>query len=358
MEQILYIPSFDKMLAEYADAADLMASYAQYGCTGLEIIRCNYGSENNEIPKGDGDRERNRRLTGAAEISPEMIRGVHMIFYPAWLDFWRGDEAALLKEFGSRETWEGFYMGRDRSALISQFTADLDYAKKVGAAYVVFHVSDVLIEEVFTHCHAHSDREVIDVNIEVINEILDGGDYEFDFLMENLWWPGLTMTDPVMTKRLLDGVHYKKKGIMLDLGHLMCANMELNSEEEAIEYIGHMLSEHDLLRTDTGDGEESGRSLTSYIKGVHMHQSITGAFAKKSLKEVREKGLTLAEDYYDRFSQVYELLGNVDTHRPFTSPEAKGLIERIAPKYAVHELMAKDRVERDAMLSRQSRLLR
>ena len=62
--------------------------------------------------------------------------------------------------------------------------------------------------------------------------LLDGEDYTFDFLMENLWWPGLTMTRPEMTKRLLSQVHYQKKGIMLDTGHLMHMNLELKTQDE------------------------------------------------------------------------------------------------------------------------------
>lgn len=396
MEQILYIPSFDEMLKEYADAGDLRCSYERYGCTGLEIIRCDYGSETGgqdeekdtarEGREKQTDREgrekgvgcgpsaavqaaaqaaaANRAATGSEWISPNMIRGVHMIFYPLWLDFWRGNEEALAEEFGDRETWEGFYLGKTPETLIDQFTADLEYAKRVGAQYVVFHVSDVTIEGVFTHEHTHTDEEVIDGTIEVINRILDGKDYEFDFLMENLWWPGLTMTDPQMTKRLLDGVHYKRKGIMLDLGHLMCSNMDLTTEEEAIDYVDRMLEAHRAVLTadQTGEADETGggpgRPLTEYIKGIHMHQSVTGAFAKRALEDVRANGLQLEADYYGRFSQVYKLLGNIDTHKPFSSPLAKGLVQRIAPQYVVHELMAKSRQERDEMLAQQSGLLK
>ena len=337
MEQLLYIPGFCGVLEEYRDAADLEESYQRLGCGGLEIIRCG---------------EDTRRW-----IKPEMIRGVHMIFYPVWLDFWRGNEKGLAAEFGGREVWEDFYGGSDPSVLLDQFAADLDYAQEVGARYVVFHVSDVTIEGVFTHKHLHTDEEVIDGAVEIINRLLDGRDYSFDFLMENLWWPGLVMTRPEMTKRLLDGVHYEKKGLMLDLGHLMCSNMDLESEEAAVEYVHHMLDLHQAVAAAEG-GEGGGRPLTQYIKGVHMHQSVSGAFAKAALEETENKGLSLAEDYYGRFSQVYELLGKIDTHRPFSCPQAKDLIRRIAPDYLVHELMAENRPQREAALRQQAGLLK
>lgn len=333
MEQILYLPAYSETIAEYRDAADLRRSYENCGCGGLEIIRCDYEREDE-----------------GAILKPEMVRGVHMIFYPVWLDFWRENEKGLMEEFGDRQTWEGFYGGEGPSALTERFTQDLEYAKRIGAKYVVFHVSDVTIRGVFTHRHTHTDREAVEGAVEIINQILEAGDYEFDFLMENLWWPGLTMTEPAVTKDLLDGVRYEKKGIMLDLGHLMCSNMELTSEDEAIEYVHRMLDGHEKMRS-------GGKMLTEYIKGVHMHQSVTGTFAKKALAEVREQGVHLGEGYYERFAQVYQLLGQIDTHRPFSSPKAKELIRRIGPRYLVHELMAKDREERERVLAQQSALL-
>ncbi len=36
-------------------------------------------------------------------LPPERITGVHLPFYTSWLDLWRGDENALLREYG---TWE------------------------------------------------------------------------------------------------------------------------------------------------------------------------------------------------------------------------------------------------------------
>ncbi|WP_130862461.1 apurinic/apyrimidinic endonuclease family protein [Bacilliculturomica massiliensis] len=337
VECIINMPAYKQALAEYEDREDLKASYEKYGCSGLEIIRCDRDMED--------------------FISPDMILGVHMIFYPVWLDFWKGNEAGLLDEFGDRMTWEGFYGGSDPGVLLKQFSEDLEYACRVGVKYVVFHVSDVTIKGVFTHEHTHTHEEVVDAAAEIINRLLDGKDYSFDFLMENLWWPGLTMTEPAVTKRLLDSVHYPKKGIMLDLGHLMCADSGLRSEEDAIAYIHRMLDGHEALCAAAGPGEQE-QPLTRFIRGVHMHQSVTGAFAEGALEDVRKNGLRLEDDYYDRFSQVYQLLGRIDTHSPFSSPDVKGLIERIAPDYVVHELAAADREERETVLGRQSRLLR
>ena len=71
------------------------------------------------------------------------------------LDFWRGDKASLLRKFGSREAYEAFYQGADGASLILQYREDLARAKALGASYVVYHVSDVSIEEGYTYHFLH-----------------------------------------------------------------------------------------------------------------------------------------------------------------------------------------------------------
>lgn len=320
MEQILYIPSYNETLAEYENPQDLKDFYERYGCRGLEIICC--GNDDRKI------------------ISPDMVKGLHMSFYPFWIDFWNENEEALYQEFGERSVWEGFYGGKHPQVLLENFQKDLEYAKKMDAEYVVFHISDVTIEGVFTHKHMHTDEEVIDASADLINQLLDHREYTFTFLMENLWWPGLTMTNPKMTARLLEKVHYEKKGIMLDTGHLMCSNLELETEKEAWEYVEKMIELHGDLR--------------QYVKGVHLHQSVTGTFTKKALKQPP----ILEKDYYKRFQQVYELLGNVDTHQPTECKKAKEFLDRLNPLYVVHELIASNREQREDALKKQSKLFR
>ena len=151
--------------------------------------------------------------------------GYHLTFYPDWLDFWRGDRAALTEKFGSEEVWRSFYGGPEgRETLLRLYREDLDRAVTWGARYVVFHVSDVSVEEGFTYHWRHTHEEVIDAAAEVINLLLGDRAWPFDFLVENQWWPGFTFTEPELTRRLLDGIRAERKGIMLDIGHLMnCA---------------------------------------------------------------------------------------------------------------------------------------
>ena len=61
-----------------------------------------------------------------------------------------------------------------------------------------------------------------------------------------------------------------------------------------------------------------------------------------------------AQTYLERFAASYRHILNIDTHRPWTDGAVRGLVERIAPDYLVHELCAHDRASRAAAVRRQN----
>lgn len=315
MYTLLHIVRNDQSLSEYADADDLEASCFPH-CDGFEMICA--GEDSRGI------------------LRPQSVIGVHLSFYSYWLDFWNNDARRLTSEFGSLEVCRGFYGGSGRETLINRFQRELDEAQQLGARYVVFHVSDVTLEETFTNCYHHTDEEVIDAAAQLINMLLDGRGYTFDFLMENLWYPGLRLTDPTLTQRLLDQVHFPKKGLLLDTGHLLHTNTSLRSEEDACRYLHSTLDRH-------GD-------LCRFIRGVHLHQSLSGEYVERARQQIPP----MEPDYYDRFAQSYAHVGRIDTHQPMLFTGTRALIERIRPHYLVYEFLAHSRAEQQKLLRMQA----
>ena len=172
MDTLMSLPMTASVLTEYGDLEEACRSC---GCDGLEVV---WGGE--ELP---------------CTVPQALHVGYHLTFYPDWLDFWRGDRAALTEKFGSEEVWRSFYGGPEgRETLLRLYREDLDRAVTWGARYVVFHVSDVSVEEGFTYHWRHTHEEVIDAAAEVINLLLGDRAWPFDFLVENQWWPGFTFT--------------------------------------------------------------------------------------------------------------------------------------------------------------------
>lgn len=272
-------------------------------------------------------------------IPKEKVLGVHMGYFPYWVDFWNGDFEALDREFGSREIWQTHYGGTTREAILNRYRQDLANAHHWGAKYVVFHVSDSTIEETFTWNYHHTDEEVIDATCEMLNELLKEENGELLFLVENLWQPGLTFTRPEMTKRLLDGIQYANKGIMLDTGHLLHTNTKLRTQEEGIAYIHSLLDAH-------GD-------LCQHIKGIHLNQSLTGPYCEDTMRDPPK----LADTYEQRCFQMFLHAFAVDKHLPFTAPGIRELVDRISPAYLTFEFITRNAGEHRAYLDAQRQAL-
>lgn len=306
-------------LDRFASRAELISLIDEFGFDGVELLACD-----------DDPRE---------IVPKERVVGQHLIYFPYWLDFYRGDEQALLREFGSLEECEKVYGGTTGKALVERFRENLCKAAEYGAEYVVFHVSDAGIKEAVTGRYRHSDAEVIDATCALLSEVLSGMRYRPALLLENLWQPGLTLTDPAMTRRLLEGVPYEDVGLMLDTGHLFHTNEEIVSQEQGLRYIHAVLDRHG--------------PLCDRIRGVHLHQSATGAYAKAA----REHPPVWGESYAQRAWQMFEHAFAVDLHRPFTCEGVRALVGRIDPDYLVYEFITDSTAQQRAFFIEQKRAL-
>lgn len=319
MYKLLHFAAIDESISEYESFLDFEKSYQEGGCDGIEIICC-----------GDYDRK---------IIRDERVIGVHLPFYSDWMNFWKGDIHALNKEFGHKAIWEQFYGGDHQDVLIDFYRRGLDYAHEIDAKYVVFHVNHSTLNEVFTYQQQYTDKEVVDAAAQIINHLLKNQNYHFDFLMENLWLSGLNFKDVSITERLINQVEYTHKGFMLDTGHLMNVNRNLQTEKEGFAYINQILDQHKHLR--------------KYFKGIHLHKSVSGSYVKDVLTQGRR---CQGKDYYERLKDAYMHLHLVDRHEVTENIEARKVIEKVNPKYLVYEFRSQNRKDREDKLWQQSKI--
>lgn len=320
MYELMSMPMSAGVLGEYGGAEGFRAELDALGLQGVEGV---WAME--PIP---------------TDILQDALIGYHLTFFTDWLDLFREDGRALKEKFGSLDAARAIYGGLGRSFLLEFYRQDLARAKALGSKYIVFHVSDVSIEEGFTYRWRHTAQEVIDAAVEIVNELLGADEAPFDFLLENLWWPGFTMTDPALTARMLDAVRYPKKGILLDTGHLMNTNTALATQADGAAYIHRMLDRH---------GE-----LCRYIRGLHLHQSLSGAYVRETVGAVPDG---LPQDCFEQFAYNYGHILRIDQHQPWTAPEVRTIIDRLEPDYLTHELSAGSAAERRQAVMTQRKAL-
>lgn len=283
------------------EKASIVSFLDRNGLDGLELIR--WGGGEQAIPF-------------------ERVIGKHLSFWPMWLDFWRGNEKELLRQFGDRETIKWFFRADTPQEFVENYRRELEDAAALGVKYVVFHVSHVELEHSYSYRFTYSDGEVVEAFLDLINRILDGAEYEFHVLMENHWFPGLTFLDGALARKLLDDVRAEKKGFVLDVGHLMNTNTALESEEEALEYMMGALG-----RLDEG--------VRSAIRAMHLNSSITGGYVRAATAGQHPAP---SGSFQDRLIHAMGHVGRIDRHQPFLDSSIRRVVEFVRPDFLVYEL--------------------
>ena len=254
------------------------------------------------------------------ELHPlEDIKGVHLRFWPNWLDFWRGDKKALWAEFGSDAAIQKVY-GRSREDWLLQWRENFRQVGLCGASYGVFHIAQARTSELYQRRFSYTSAEVVEGAAELLNEIVDVLPSNCRLLFENLWWPGLTFLDSRLAGRLLEKVRHPLCGFMLDTGHLMNTNTSLHSEAEAVEYELQVLS-------DLGE-------LHQHILGMHLHCSLSGTYVEQMKTRYGNKAVKPLD-----WQQTMDYVLRTDQHRPFRTLAAGRLVQAVRPLWLVHEFV-------------------
>lgn len=316
MKKLINITNYRDDLARYQNADAIHDMTKKYGLDGLEVMP----SSKEQL----------------YQFLEGQVIGVHMRCQTDWLDLWNNDTDALNREYGAPDVWESVFHGNTRDILLQNAREDLEYARAHRAQYVVFHICNVRTTDILTNQFSYSDKDVILASAQLINELLsDCTDAPFYFLMENLWWPGLRMTDSELTKLLLDLVKYPKKGIMLDLGHFLHTNNTIRTQSEGIAYIRQMLLAH--------------QELLPFIKGIHLHQTLSGEYVENYL----HNHPAVPSDYNERFiKSMYHVLA-IDSHEPFTNPAICDVISTISPEFLTLEFISRNRSEHEYKIREQ-----
>jgi hypothetical protein len=319
MKKLMNITTSPFDIPRFRSNEDLKNFYRQFGLDGVEVMEGTVKSQN--------------------IVLNDDVTGVHLTFFPCWVRLWRGDEAAILDEYGSWETCRKVYGGDTGAALLKAYEKNLGFANDLVPEYLVFHVSDASTKESVHRRYRYTDEDVIDAAIELVNMIAPGIRGKPLLLFENLWWPGLRFTRPDLSFRLLREIEYENKGIMLDIGHLLHTNTALRTLDEGLVYIHQILDRYEDL---------------SCVKGIHLHQSLSGEYVEKILNNP----FPVAEDYFDRFEDIHQHIYRIDSHKPFLHPGVTGLIQRINPEYLVLEQISSTREENEEGLRLQMEYLR
>lgn len=277
------------------------------------------------------------------KIPKEIVQGVHLSFYPMWLDFWRENEEKLNQIFLTKEEQEAYYRGSKPACLVESYRVQYERAKALGAKYMVFHVSHVLPEDSFTWKFDYTDKEVMEAAVELINLAFPKEEDGPLLLFENLWWPGLNYKDPDLTKWFIEMIEYPNKGYLVDIAHLILNNAQVGTEQEAYKYIKSTI--------------EALGETRKWIKGMHLNKALPKRYMQRDHRYLLTK-YQEAKDSRQKLAILKKHINELDGHTPFDHPVAKQIVDLIKPEYCVYETAPESRYELAYFIKRQNTVLK
>ncbi len=262
------------------------------------------------------------------ESIPEgLVKGVHLRFFIMLRPIWSEDVEALKETFGSLEDAKRFYGGEGVKAIIKTYRRQLDLAQALGASYVVYHPTDVALENVFDWAMDHSWEDTIRMCCEIIQEAVSKSSFMGYILFENLWWPGgFTLESLEEYEFIRENMSYERCGIVLDTGHLLLQGGGFDMEKDAISYLLKRASELSEIRAS--------------IIATHLTCTLSGEYVRRTRgqKGLRPRG----ETFWERLAHARTHVLKLDRHDPFTDGAIKGFLKSIDPKYVVFEFRYED----------------
>ena len=248
--------------------------------------------------------------------------GAHLNYWPMWMDFYNGNAEELRKFFADEEAVAGYYGSSHYEGWLQYVKENIRAALKERPEYLVWHVSEATNEECFTFRFKQDDKAVLKAAADVFNRVSTEIPADTIVLFENLWWPGLRLTDKNMVEYFFSLIDHKNVGIMLDTGHLLNTNPTLKTEQDGVEYI---------LETIRALGETA-----SLIRGIHLSCSLSGEYVENFERVYRPSEIPEC---------LFHHISSIDQHRPFTDTAVRKVIELVQPDYLVHEFIYTDKAD-------------
>lgn len=260
------------------------------------------------------------------DIPKTIVKGVHLSYFPIWMDFYN-DDKNYLSDFPNKSDLIDTFGSHHPDSIVDRFKKDFAVSKSLEADYMVFHVGHVRLKDAFTFNFDYSDKKVLQSTAHLVNRVFDEN-ASVTLLFENLWWPGMTLLNKDLLDAFMNEIHYKNKGIMLDLSHLMILGGDLELDQQ-IDFILNQL-------------RDLGESI-KWIKGIHINQTDIGNYL--SINHIEKYNSLMNLEKIERFGKIYEHISNMDQHLPLKSKRIQEIIDLVQPQYKMIEVLSHDKDE-------------
>ncbi|WAI00231.1 apurinic/apyrimidinic endonuclease family protein [Methanogenium organophilum] len=282
-----------------------------------------------------------------SDIPPDLVRSVHLPFHSGWLEMMGQEQEERRnreKGVGPERTGNGKITGSEGDVrfeppffacsthhdFIAALCLQLERAALLQAEYAVYHLGYYHTAEMFTRTYAMNDQEVLERAAAFLNDLVSafpGNEPPVRLQFENLWYPGLTYTDPDAILAFMGMLEFSNYGFVLDTGHLMNLITTSDAETDCIVAVCCCI-------------KSLPAEVLSQIDVVHLHWSGSHSLRQERLRRGLPNGFTTMQRH-DQEAIAFQHAILTDQHRPLSLPEARTMLELTSPAVVVHECIPK-----------------
>lgn len=259
------------------------------------------------------------------KVNKDIVHGLHLRTWSYWMDFWKSNNEGLLHNLITKNNIFDMYNGSDYRSLVDWYKKEFEIAKSLNTRYMVMHIADMDIHDIYTGKYRYSDEEIVDASIDLINAVFTE-DSDTLLLFENMWGPGLRFDKPDLMERIFEKVHYKNKGFLFDLSHYSLSKDNIFSLDNLKSSVGNTLK-------DMGD-------LKNLIYGMHISSCSLGNSVHKMRESFDYKSPILSASLEERYIHNLNTVGTLDSHKPFEHEIINEIIDLVSPEFVVYEFLS------------------
>lgn len=261
-------------------------------------------------------------------VNKNIVHGLHLRTWSYWMDFWKGNNEGLLHNLITKDNIFDMYNGSDYRSLVDWYKKEFEIAKSLNARYMVMHIADMDIHDIYTGGYRYTDEEIVDTSIELINTVFTEDSDTF-LLFENMWGPGLRFDKLDLMVKIFEKVNYKNKGFLFDLSHYSLSKDNIFSLDD-------LKSSVDNTLKDMGD-------LKNLIYGMHISSCSLGNSVHKMRESFDYTSPILSASLEERYIHNLNTVGTLDAHKPFEHEIINEIIDLVSPEFVVYEFLSQSK---------------
>lgn len=173
----------------------------------------------------------------SSNLFTSLTVGAHLRFWPRWMDFYLGNTKRCKKQFPDEKALTAYYGASDTDGWLEEIRKNIRAALAENPEYLVWHVADCTLEEAWTRQFYYTSKDVLRETAAIYNAVSEEVPETVEVLFENIFWPGLCRLLPSEIDYFFSLLKGSNVGLVLDTGHFMNTNPDLETEADGAEYI-------------------------------------------------------------------------------------------------------------------------